>query len=150
VPTVQRVVVDGSGRRGEVTVTFSTVVRFQGNPSDAFALVDPRAPVRLRAQVALDEAGVQTVIRLTFAGGRLAEGPYTLTIDGDAIVDSSGQAVDGDGDGLPGGDAVETFFRSRQRSRAAVNALEGANTLDGRYLRFLDLDRDEIVDRTRR
>jgi hypothetical protein len=120
VPTVQRVVIDdGSGQRSKVThvtVTFSTVVHFQGNPADAFRLIGPHGRVRLRADVSLDEDGLRTVVRLTFRGvgvrhGSLADGRYTLTIDGDRIADMSGVAVDGDGDGRAGGDAVEEFFR---------------------------------------
>ncbi|HXG13293.1 MAG TPA: cohesin domain-containing protein [Gemmataceae bacterium] len=120
VPGVERIVVsDATGRRSRVhrlTVTFSTVVTFQGNAADAFRLLGPRGRIRLRVETFLDEAGSRTVAQLTFRlpaglGGPAAGNRLTLTIDGDRIADASGQPVDGDSDGLPGGDAVEAFFR---------------------------------------
>jgi hypothetical protein len=118
-PTVESVVADGSGRRSRVsslTVTFSTVVNFLGDPARAFLLAGPLGRVRVAVSTSLDESGTRTVARLTFPGrggavGSLLAGRYRLTIDGDQIVDVLGQAVDGDGDGLAGGDAVERFFR---------------------------------------
>lgn len=113
-PSVQHVIInDDSAQRSRVTsltVTFSTVVRFLGAPADAFRLHGPRGSVGLRVETFLDETGMQTLARLTFAGrglrhGSLPDGRYTLTIDGDRIVDDSGQAADGDGDGAAGGDA---------------------------------------------
>jgi hypothetical protein len=120
VPAVLRVVLgDGSKQRSRVTrltVLFNTVVHFQGNPVDVFRLLGPRGPVRLKVDLSLDESGTQTVARLTFLGrgtrrGALRDGSYILSIDGDQIGDQAGRAVDGDSDGVPGGDAVEAFFR---------------------------------------
>src|SRR5262249_35768325 len=114
--TVASVVVnDGAAARvTSMTVTFSSVVRFLGNPADAFRLLGPRGDVQLVAAVSTAEDNGQTFVRLTFPdarNGSLAEGKYTLRIDGDQIVDAAGQAVDANGDGMPGGVALDAFFR---------------------------------------
>src|SRR5262249_40189713 len=58
----------------------------------------------------------RTVVVLTFTGadiigGSLADGNYTLTVRGDRVHDRFGRELDGDGDGTPGGDRVDGFFR---------------------------------------
>ena len=70
----------------------------------------------------IDDSSGQTVVTLTFtgqfvtAGGSLEDGNYQLTILGDLIT-TSGGALDGDGDGNPGGNFVfgdteaDNFFR---------------------------------------
>ncbi|HXG11446.1 MAG TPA: hypothetical protein VNK04_16955, partial [Gemmataceae bacterium] len=111
-PTVERVVVK-TGARGtrRLTVVFSTAVHFRGSPAEAFRLLGPRGPARLRVLTSLDETGTRTVARLLFRGREITGGSYTLTIDGDRIIDAAAQAMDGDRDGVPDGNAVETFFR---------------------------------------
>jgi hypothetical protein len=57
------------------------------------------------------------VATLTFAGGwatggSLVDGRYTVTIHSSLVHDHQlGAALDGDGDGLVGGDRVDQFFR---------------------------------------
>jgi hypothetical protein len=115
-PTVQSVVVnDGSVQRSMVTsltVTFSTVVTLDPH---AFELVRQEAGV-VRITVAQAIVDGHSVDTLTFKGagiigGSLADGHYTLTIDGDRVHDEFGQALDGAGTGVGGTDRVDTFFR---------------------------------------
>lgn len=120
VPTIESILIhDGAAQRliaPRITVTFSTVVQFLGNPAGTFRLVGPHGAVRLLAVSSLDESGTRTIVQLTSPGrgirnGSQADGPYTLTVDGDQIVDAADRAVGGNQDGTAGGDAVETFFR---------------------------------------
>ena len=164
--TVRSVVInDGAPQRSQVTsvtVTFSGVVSFTGDPAAAFTLVGPRGNIRLRAAVGLDASGTQTVVTLTFFGrgartGRLPDGGYVLTIDGEQIVDGSGQAVDGDRDGMSGGDWVDTFFRLYGDSdgdgdvdeidRAVFRSVRGTRRGDPGYLPFLDFDGDGRINK---
>src|SRR5262249_38996136 len=106
---------DGAAQRSMVnslTVTFNRVVT-----------LDPRAfevrrqggsPVGLNITTAVVDG--RTVAALTFTGadiigGSLADGHYTLTVRADRVHDSWGRELDGDGNGLPGGDRVDAFFR---------------------------------------
>jgi len=113
---VESVVVnDGSAPRSRVTsltVTFSTEVTL-----DAGAFELRRSDGSLvELAVAADVVDGRTVAVLTFAGGdivggSLADGNYTLAVRGDLIHDAFGRDLDGDGDGQPGGDRVDAFFR---------------------------------------
>src|SRR5262249_8275014 len=58
----------------------------------------------------------RTVAALTFTGadvigGSLADGNYTLTVHADRVHDRWGRELDGDGNGSPGGDRTDAFFR---------------------------------------
>src|SRR5437870_9710745 len=60
--------------------------------------------------------GGRTIAVLTFAGsdiigGSLADGSYILTLQTDRIHDRLGRKLDGDCDGTPGGNRVDSFFR---------------------------------------
>jgi hypothetical protein len=59
---------------------------------------------------------LSTVARLTFSGplteaGSVSDGNYTLTVLGGQLVGPGGQALDGDGDGRPGGNFASSFHR---------------------------------------
>src|SRR5436309_10526824 len=95
-----------------ITVTFN----------DA-AILDPGA-IELRrqdgslvdTQVSISLLNGKTVAVLTFAGtefvgGSLADGSYTLTVRADRVHDRWGRELDGDGNGSPGGNRVDSFFR---------------------------------------
>ena len=114
--TVESVIVnDGSAQRSMVnslTVTFGGAV-----------ILDPGA-IELRRQdgslvnfqVNVTAVGGKTVAVLTFAGsefigGSLGDGDYTLTVRADRVHDRWGRHLDGDGDGVAGGDGVDGFFR---------------------------------------
>src|SRR5262249_15313968 len=115
-PQVESVAVnDGSTQRSLVT---SLTVTF-----DRAVALDPGA-FELRRQddslvglsVATSAADGRTVAVLTFTGpdvlgGSLADGNYTLTVRGDLVHDRFGRPLDGDGDGTPGGDRADEFFR---------------------------------------
>ena len=162
--TVESVVVnDGSAQRSMVK---SVTVNFGGA-----AVLDPGA-IELRRQdgtavnfeVATSTAAGRTVAVLTFAlpefiGGSLSDGSYALTVRADRVHDRWGRQLDGDGDGLAGGDRVAAFSRlfgdsdgsgmvawpDRELFRAAFKTrgieagyswffdFDGAGEVDGRY-----------------
>jgi arylsulfate sulfotransferase len=106
---------DGSAQRSMID---SITVTFNGA-----AMLDPGA-IELRrqdgslvdAQVSISLVNGKTVAVLTFAGsefvgGSLADGSYTLTVLADHVHDRFGRELDGDGDGVAGGDRVDGFFR---------------------------------------
>jgi hypothetical protein len=161
------VVNGGAAQRSRVTdlaVAFSTVVTFAGNPAAAFRLTrtGPGAP-NGDVAVAVDLSGstaTQTVARLTFSGGltefgSLIDGNYTLTVLGSQVT-GNGQALDGDGDGTPGGDNVSTLYRlygdatgDRRVDNADFFQLRttfGRSSGDPLYLAFLDANGDGRID----
>src|SRR5207253_10493838 len=105
---------DGAAQRSmvnRVTVTFSGA-----------AILDPGA-IELRRQdgslvglhADISILGGKTVAVLTFVGtefvgGSLADGSYTLTVRADGVHDRWGRELDGDGNGVAGGDHIESFF----------------------------------------
>jgi hypothetical protein len=114
--TVQSVMVnDGSAQRSMVTsltVTFTGVVSLD---EGALELRDESGEL---VKVALSASVVEgkTVVVITFVGngviaGSLPDGSYTLRVRGDRVHDGWGRNLDGDGDGLLGGDRTESFFR---------------------------------------
>jgi uncharacterized delta-60 repeat protein len=104
---------DGSIQRSRVTsitVRFSSIVAFSGPTANAFTLVRTGGgAVNFTANVSVENGG--TVVVLTnFTGsetefGSLRDGRYTLTALASQIS-ASGQALDGDADGAPGGNFV--------------------------------------------
>jgi glucose/arabinose dehydrogenase len=85
-----------------LTVTFSSIVRFLGDPAAAFELLGTDGFVGLNVALALDASGTRTVARLTFSGpsfqaGALGAGKYVLSLDGSQVVDGDGQALNPDG-----------------------------------------------------
>jgi arylsulfate sulfotransferase len=151
---------DGSAQRSmvnQITVTFGGAV-----------VLDPGA-IELRrqdgslvgAQVSISLLGGKTVAVLTFAGtefvgGSLADGSYTLTVRSDRVHDRFGRELDGDGDGLSGGNRVDDFFRlfgdgdgdgdvdrlDRDLFRSAFRT----SADDAGYLWYFDFDGDGDVD----
>jgi hypothetical protein len=111
---VSAVVVNGGAvqrsRVNQMTVQFNQFVNLPTNPASAFQLKrqGDNAPVTLGATV--DNSGPGTQVHLTFVGGAvesgsLADGLYTLTIDASQVTTIMGH-LDGDNDGLAGGDYV--------------------------------------------
>ena len=105
--------------------------------------------------------GGRTVVALTFAGpdvlaGSLADGNYTLVIDGLRVTDGLGQPLDGDGDGAPGGTSLTAFHRlfgdsdgDRDVDTADLFLLRGAFGKTGSdvgFLAYFDSDGDGDVD----
>jgi hypothetical protein len=160
-PTVQSVVInDGSAQRSMVTsltVTFSTIVTLDPH---AFELVRQEGGV---IQITIAQAVVDghSVDTLSFKGagiigGSLADGHYTLTIDGDRVHDGFGQALDGAGTGVGGTDRVDTFFRlfGDSNGDGKVDLVDlgsfastlGKNAGDPGYLWYFDYYGDGRVD----
>ena len=76
--------------------------------------IGAKKPIDLH--VSWSEVGGQTIARLTFHGsgvqhGSLKDGTYRLTIRADKIKDAEGNHLDGDGNGVSGGNHVDEFFR---------------------------------------
>jgi hypothetical protein len=154
------VVNDGSAQRSMVN---SLTVTFSGA-----AILDPGAIELHRQDGSLVDAqfnisllGGKTVAVITFAGpefvgGSLADGSYTLTVRADHVHDRWGRELDGDGDGVSGGDRVFGFFRlfgdadgdghvdeqDRELFRSAFKTTAG----DAGYLWYFDFDGDGNVD----
>jgi hypothetical protein len=117
VPRVENVVLnDGHAQRSKInsiTVTFDSLVTIDPG---AFELRRQGTNTPVGLVVALREENSRTVAVLTFRGhgiigGSLFEGRYTLLIHGDKIRGTAGQSLDGDGDGIEGGNRREEFFR---------------------------------------
>jgi hypothetical protein len=115
-PTVESIVInDGNVQRSmvnTVTINFSEAVNVAAadlilENTSFGSIVTPIVSTQL--------VGGKTIATLAFSGagiiaGSLADGNYRLTIL-DTITDSAGNALDGNGDGSPGGNAVDNFFR---------------------------------------
>jgi hypothetical protein len=151
---------DGSAQRSMVnslTVTFDEPVTLA--PGAFEVSRQDGGPVGLA--VTASEVNGRTVAVLTFAGpgvvgGSLADGAYTLTVRADRVHDRFGRRLDGDGDGLAGGDRADAFSRlfgdtdgdgdvdgaDRDRFRAAYGAAAG----EPGYLWYLDFAGDGDVD----
>jgi hypothetical protein len=154
------VVNDGPEQRSMVnslTVTFDGALTLDPG---AFELSrEDGSPVELTVAASLVNG--QTVAVLTFVGpgiigGSLADGGYTLTVRADQVHDQWGRQLDGDGDGLAGGNRVDAFFRlfgdadgdgdvdwgDRDLFRSAFEKSAGASG----YLWYFDFDGDGDVD----
>jgi hypothetical protein len=151
---------DGSAQRSMVnslTVTFDGPVTLDPG---AFGLSrQDGSPVELTVAVSL--VNDQTVAVLTFTapnivGGSLADGSYTLTIRADRVHDRFGRELDGDGDGVAGGDRADGIVRlfgdsdgdgdTDQQDRAAFRSAFGTSAAEAGYLWYFDFDGDGDVD----
>jgi Putative Ig domain/Dockerin type I domain len=162
VPTVLSAVInDGSAQRSIVkslTFTFSTVVTFQPG---AFASLDQTTGKRVEVDVTTSQVGDESKAVLTFPTFRvrpssLDDGQYALTIYGNLIHGVYGQALDGDGNGTPGGNYVDAFFRlfGDSNGDGVVNGTDLSafqSTLlrragDPKFLGIFDYNGDGIID----
>jgi hypothetical protein len=148
---------DGSGQRSRVaslTVTFNTLVNVSAS---SFSITGFAGTINVDTSLSTP---TQTIAKLTFTGGgvvggSLADGRYTLNIIGSQITDLSGQLLDGDGDGQPGGNSATNFFRfyGDVNGDAIVNGLDlgffrnafGTQVGDANYLSYLDYDGDGAI-----
>ncbi len=159
--TVESVVLnDGSAQRSMVN---SLTVTFGGA-----AVLDPGA-IELRRQdgslvdahFSISLLGGKTVAVLTFAGtefvgGSLADGSYTLIVRADRVHDRWGRELDGDGNGVSGGDRVDGFARlfgdtdgDHDVDHADLDVMLSSfrkSRGDVGFLWFLDYDGDGDVD----
>jgi hypothetical protein len=112
-PTVQSVVIHtGAAQRSRIThltITFSEPVVLDAGAVEL--VTKGGGPAAFTLTVIPTSGG--TVATLTFPGrGRsLPDGNFVLTIHGDRIRNAAGALLDGNGDGSPGGDRVDEFFR---------------------------------------
>jgi type 1 fimbria pilin len=153
------VVNDGAAQRSmvkRITVAF-----------DGAAVLDPGA-IELRRQngalvnfqMAISAVGGKTVAVVTFAGpefvgGSLADGNYALTVRADRVHDHWGRELDGDGNGLAGGDRTDALFRlygdtDGDRDVDVPDLLRFLSSFrhrrgDPRFLDYLDFDGDDRV-----
>jgi hypothetical protein len=107
IPAANEVAVAGASK---LTVIFAGPVDASLAASGTFELRDGfDAPVPLAAVIVPD--GRPNVVELTVAGG-LAAGSYQLAVRGEgpvALADTSGRVLDGDADGVAGGDFLMSF-----------------------------------------
>jgi len=118
----------------DLTVTFTGLAILPTNPAAAFQLTrvgpgDSTGDVTLAVDLSASTA-TQTIARLTFGGaltevGSLADGLYRLTILS-ATVSGAGQPLDGDANGITGGD----FTFDLHRLYGDVNGDKAVNGLD--------------------
>ena len=95
-----------------LTLTFSGVVTIGGDAFRLSATTAGRGRGRLIAgRRRPDDRDPDLRRERASWRGSLADGRYTLTVLADRIHDATGQALDGDGDGSPGGDYVDHLFR---------------------------------------
>ncbi len=162
------VVNGGAAQRSRVTeftVTFSHLVTLPADPATSFRLTrtgpgGPTGDVTLAVDLSGSTA-TRTVARLTFSSpltqaGSLVDGSYTLTVLGDRVIGPGGLALDGDGDGQPGGDYTLSLYRlfgdtNGDRTVDAVDLFAFAGAYGKRrgeagYLDSLDGNGDGVVD----
>jgi hypothetical protein len=173
---------DGSGQRSEVrsiSVNFSGSVMFAGgyaNAAAAFQLTNVQTGnlVALSAAVSADHH----VVTLSFSGSEtdplstggglsasLADGVYSLTVLSSIARDHLFQPLDGDNDGVPGGDYVTApdsaagtgphLYRlfGDVDGNGVVNAFDfsqfrlgfGSSSTDPGYLAYLDEDGNGVI-----
>jgi hypothetical protein len=154
------VINDGAAQRSMVnslTVTFDSVVTIDPGAfelrREGGGLVDLQFTTSV---VAGKTVAVLTFVGSDIIGGSLADGSYSLTVRADRVHDRFGRELDGDGDGLPGGDRVDGFFRlfgdsdgdghvdqsDRDLFRSAFKTSAG----DAGSLWYFDFDGDGYVD----
>jgi hypothetical protein len=150
----------------DITVTFDSLVSFAGDPAAAFRLTrigpgDPVGDVTLTVDLSGSTA-TRTVAKLTFSGsyteygGSLINGNYVLKIFGSQITDALGRALDGDHDGVAGGDGDAALFRllGDTQGDRFVDTLDlhtfysayGSRYGDPNYLWYCDFDASGNVD----
>ncbi|MFL5331585.1 MAG: choice-of-anchor Q domain-containing protein [Gemmataceae bacterium] len=168
-PTVTNVTFgDGTNQRSQVrqiVVTFSQPVDFLGNnPNAAFTVhrTGTNGTIGDVSITATPNALPATSVTITFSGAltesnnSLVDGLYDLII-GAAQVSSTGGALDGNNDGIPGGDYVSTGttankhfrFYGDQNGDAAVDQtdyLVFRNAVSGGPSQIFDFNNDGDVD----
>lgn len=166
--TVDSVLVnDGSAQRSRVEslqVTFNQEVTLLPDAFEVFDRDGSGGPVDVF--VSSTNQNGQTIATVTFGGalfvdGSLVDGNYLLRILGDRVIGLNNQALDGDGNGIRGGDLefgaddADNFFRyygdsDGDRTIGFVDFVAFRNTFgsssgDANYDRAFDLDDDETI-----
>ena len=134
-PLVSVAVNGGAAQRSKVTNLVVTFRRLVDIEPGAFQVTQrgTGTPVTVVAD-AVDQLD-QTIVLLTFAGnlvqfGSLADGNYQLLVDTDHVhLRATGQQLDGDSDGTPGGDFVwGTAAADRFSATLAIGTAIGTST----------------------
>lgn len=164
-PVVEKIHYNGGGvQRSMVTsltVTFSEAVQLDHGAIQIKKLGVDGGPIAIR--IAKSEVQGRSVFTVTFSGslapgGSLSDGNYRLTIRGDRIRDLAGTALDGDRDGVAGGNARDDFFRLFGDSdgdrdvdaddRTQFRAWRKKSEAGVGYHYMFDADRDRDIDAT--
>jgi Right handed beta helix region len=164
-PQAAAIVNDGSAQRSRVTslqVTFTAQVTFAGAVANAFTLtrVSDGAVVTFTA-TANTVNGVTVVTLSNFTGGAtnngsLADGRYTLTALSSQIT-IGGSALDGDGDGVAGGNFTFGDAQGLYRFFGDINGDRHVDIADfgvfsasifnpANYLAAFDFNNDGVID----
>jgi Dockerin type I domain len=155
---------DGAAQRSRVsslTVTFGGTLAASDFAAGAFSVTRAEGGAVVSVEIqSVISAGGKTQVVLTFSGddiiaGSLADGHYTLTIDGSKIHDALGQAADADNDGFAGGAGTSSFHRlfGDVNGDDQVDATEvalaghagGTRVGDADYLWYLDFDGNGLI-----
>ena len=171
-PLVQSIVInDGATQRSSLKtlrVTFNTQVDIDQVTSDPFQFVDADTGGVIVDLPVITVQNGRTVVDFTFApgahvdgGGSLIDGRYRLTVEG-ARVSAFGLNLDGDRDGLGGGNqvfgaqAADRFFRKfgDQNGNNSVDLLDfaefrrsfGLTSGQERYIASLDSNYNNMID----
>ena len=120
-PTISTIVLgNGTAQRSNVTSIDVTVTGTAAAAAGAFSLVQNSGPViqayTVGVTTTLLSGGTSTLFHLTFSGpgvthGSVADGRYTLSIDGSKITGSNGDKLDAAGTATPGSIRSYLFFR---------------------------------------
>ena len=112
---------DGTAQRSRIrtaTITFNGTIPQAGIAAGAFTLTQTSGAITAYTAdvTAVAAASGQTTVQLSFngpavIGGSVADGNYSLAIDGSKITDSTGLAVDAAGSGTPGSSRAYAFYR---------------------------------------
>jgi hypothetical protein len=169
-PAVERIVInDGSAQRSRVTsltVTFNQVVTVDGGAFEILKKGIGGGLVALLLSPQITDG--KTVVTLTFTGslteyGSLKDGDYQLTIHSSRIHSTNtGRTLDGDGDGISGGEyrfghpASNAFFRLYGDSDgdrdvdnldfARFRTTMNKRSTDAAFLSYFDFEGDNDVD----
>jgi glucose/arabinose dehydrogenase len=109
---------DGSAQRSRVrslSVAFDAIVSYLSIPSNAYTLTTPAGVSVGLVPGAIDNSTGRSVVTFSFTGGldvdSLPNGDYSLRIAASELIDSAAQILDGNADGVAGGDFVANFHR---------------------------------------
>lgn len=108
------VVNDGVTQRSIVTdvvVRFSRPMTFPNGPTAAFVVTTPTGPANVAIDLSQSTPSQTVAVLRPPAGGSFADGAYTLTIPPAEALDDTGNLLDGDSNGQPGGTYVFAFHR---------------------------------------
>jgi hypothetical protein len=158
---VSAVINDGSAQRSQVTsitITFSGIVTLDDGAVEVIQSQGGKAGLTLTSAA----GNGQTMLTITFGGqdlvnGSLGDGRYRLLLHADKIHDWIGQPLDGDHNGLAGGDYANAFFRLfgdvngdglvNRYDLASFQSALGSKSGDAAYLWFLDYDGNGVIDK---